>query len=50
MSRGRGVRHRVRGSIAYAGVTQDWMKPMREVRHGVVGSQDVNICGEPPEG
>jgi hypothetical protein len=41
-----GVRHRVRGSIAYASVTQDWMVPMRDVRHGVLGSQDVNICGE----
>jgi hypothetical protein len=45
-----GVRHRVRGSIAYAGVTQDWMKPMRDVFDGVMGSQDVNICGEQPEG
>jgi len=43
-----GVRHRVRGSIAYADVTQDWMKPMRDVWDGVMGSQDVNICGEQP--
>jgi hypothetical protein len=41
-----GVRHRVRGSIAYASVTQDWMVPMRDVRDGVLGSQDVNVCGE----
>ena len=41
-----GVRHQVRGSIAYASITQDWMVPMREVWHGVMGSQDVNICGE----
>ena len=42
-----GVRHRVRGSIAYANTTQDWMVPMREVWDGVMGSQDVNVCGEP---
>ncbi|CAI9404244.1 hypothetical protein [Nocardioides sp. T2.26MG-1] len=48
MSRGRGVRHRVRGSIAYADVTQDWMKPVRDVWDGVPGSQDVNVCGEQP--
>jgi hypothetical protein len=41
-----GVRHRVRGTIAYAAVTQDWMVPMRDVWDGVMGSQDVNICGE----
>lgn len=41
-----GVRHRVRGSIAYASTTQDWMVPMRQVWDGVMGSQDVNICGE----
>lgn len=41
-----GVRHRVRGSIAYASVTQDWMVPMRDVWDGVMGSQDVNVCGE----
>jgi hypothetical protein len=41
-----GVRHRVRGSIAYAKVTQDWMVPMRDVWDGVMGSQDINVCGE----
>lgn len=41
-----GVRHHVRGSIAYASVTQDWMVPMRQVWDGVMGSQDVNVCGE----
>jgi hypothetical protein len=41
-----GVRHRVRGSIAYAAVTQDWMVPMRQVWDGVMGSQDVNVCGK----
>jgi hypothetical protein len=41
-----GVRHHVRGTIAYAAVTQDWMVPMRDVWDGVLGSQDVNVCGE----
>ena len=41
-----GVRHHVRGSIAYAAVTQDWMVPMRDVWNGVMGSQDVNVCGK----
>jgi hypothetical protein len=41
-----GVRHRVRGTIAFASVTQDWMVPMRDVWDGVMGSQDVNVCGE----
>lgn len=40
-----GVRHHVRGSIAYASTTQDWMVPMRDVWDGVMGSQDVNVCG-----
>ena len=44
-----GVRHRVRGSIAFANVTQDWMKPMRTVWDGILGSQEVNICGEQPK-
>ncbi|WP_296605116.1 hypothetical protein [Nocardioides sp.] len=45
-----GVRHRVRGSIAFANVTQDWMQPMRAVWDGILGSQEVNICGEQPKG
>ncbi|HEY0950581.1 hypothetical protein [Nocardioides sp.] len=45
-----GLRHEVAGSIAYADTTQIWMKPMRRVLHGVMGSQDVNVCGEQPEG
>jgi len=45
-----GVRHRVRGTLAYASVTQDWMVPMRDVWDGVMGSQDVNVCGERPRG
>ncbi len=43
-----GLRHRVRGSIAYASVTQEWMPPMRAVWKGVMGSQDVNVCGKQP--
>lgn len=39
-----GVKKRVNGSIAFVPVTQSWLKPMREVRDGVLGSQDVNIC------
>lgn len=45
-----GVRHRVRGSIAYTTVTQEWMVPMRDVWDGVLGTQDVQICGERPRG
>jgi len=45
-----GLRHRVRGSIAYADVTQDWMVPMRQVWDGVMGTQDVPICGVQPRG
>jgi hypothetical protein len=36
----------VRGTIAFASVTQDWMVPMRDVWDGVMGSQDVNVCGK----
>ena len=43
-----GMRHRVRGSIAYTTLTQDWMVPMRQVWDGVMGTQDVQICGEQP--
>ena len=43
-----GFRHHVRGSIAFASVTQEWMVPMRDVWDGVMGSQDVNVCGERP--
>lgn len=39
-----GVRGRVPGSIAFVPETQLWLKPMREVVDGVLGSQDVNIC------
>jgi len=34
----------VDGSIAFVPTTQSWLKPMREVWDGVLGSQDVNIC------
>ncbi|MCY7401030.1 MAG: hypothetical protein LH477_08740 [Nocardioides sp.] len=39
-----GVKERVPGSIAFVPTTQSWLKPMREVVDGVLGSQDVNIC------
>jgi hypothetical protein len=39
-----GVHGRVPGSIAFVPETQSWLKPMREVVDGVLGSQDVNIC------
>lgn len=39
-----GVHERVPGSIAFAPTTQSWLRPMREVWDGVLGSQDVNIC------
>lgn len=40
-----GVRRTVPGSIAFVPTTASWQKPMREVVAGVLGSQDVNICG-----
>ncbi len=40
----RGVHKVVDGSIAFVPTTQSWLKPMREVWDGVLGSQDVNIC------
>ncbi|MCF6379200.1 hypothetical protein L2K70_16430 [Nocardioides KLBMP 9356] len=39
-----GVRTDVNGSIAFVPTTESWLKPMREVQDGVLGSQDVNIC------
>jgi hypothetical protein len=39
-----GVRKEVAGSIAFVPTTQSWLRPMREVWDGVLGSQDVNIC------
>jgi len=39
-----GVHERVPGSIAFVPETQSWLRPMREVWDGVLGSQDVNIC------
>ena len=39
-----GVHERVPGSIAFVPVTRSWLRPMREVWDGVLGSQDVNIC------
>lgn len=40
-----GVHERVPGSIAFVGRTQSWLSPMRLAPKGVLGSQDVNICG-----
>ena len=39
-----GVKNEVDGSIAFVPTTQSWLRPMREVWDGVLGSQDVNIC------
>lgn len=39
-----GVKERVPGSIAFVPTTQSWLRPMREVVDGVLGSQDVDIC------
>ncbi|WP_104106215.1 hypothetical protein [Nocardioides sp. 616] len=39
-----GVQKKVNGSIAFVPTTQSWLRPMREVWDGVLGSQDVNIC------
>ena len=39
-----GVHQEVAGSIAFVPTTQSWLRPMREVWDGVLGSQDVNIC------
>jgi hypothetical protein len=39
-----GVHKEVAGSIAFVPTTQSWLRPMREVWDGVLGSQDVNIC------
>jgi hypothetical protein len=40
-----GVREPVAGSIAFVPTTQSWLRPMRQAWDGVLGSQDVNICG-----
>ena len=39
-----GVKKEVAGSIAFVPTTQSWLRPMREIVDGVLGSQDVNIC------
>lgn len=33
------------GSIAYVDVTQSWLKPMMRAGKGVLGSQEVIVCG-----
>ena len=40
----RGVKKMVDGSIAFVPTTESWLRPMRQVWDGVLGSQDVNIC------
>ena len=37
---------KVPGSIAWATVTQDWLRPLVDTWHGVVGTQDVMPCRE----
>ena len=39
-----GVKKKVNGSIAFVPTTQSWLRPMRQVWDGVLGSQDVNLC------
>jgi hypothetical protein len=39
-----GLGGKVPGTIAYAKVTQDWLRPLVPARHGVVGTQDVMPC------
>ena len=40
-----GVRGRTRGTIAYLPVTDRWQRPMQRVYRGVLGTQDVDLCG-----
>lgn len=40
-----GVQARVQGSIAYLPTTQSWLPPMQRARHGVLGTQEIQICG-----
>jgi hypothetical protein len=37
----------VPGTIAWAAVTQDWLRPLVDSRHGVVGTQDLMPCKAP---
>ena len=46
----RGVKKMVDGSIAFVPTTQSWLRPMREVWDGVLGSQDVTSATEPTRG
>ena len=41
-----GVQGPTAGTLAYVRVTQQAMVPMRRAYDGVMGSQDVNICGK----
>jgi hypothetical protein len=39
-----GLGGKVSGTIAFAKVTQDWLRPLVPAWHGVVGTQDVMPC------
>lgn len=41
-----GVQERVPGSIAYTPTTEDWTAEVRTVWDGVLGSQDLDLCGQ----
>lgn len=40
----RGVHGMVPGSVAFSPVTQSWLRPVRRLVDGVLGSQDIDIC------
>jgi hypothetical protein len=40
-----GTRGRTPGTLAYVKSTQEWLSPMRRTYHGVLGSQDLDVCG-----
>ena len=40
----RGARGRVNGTLAWAPVTESFVKPVVRARRGVLGSQDVLTC------
>ena len=40
-----GVAGPTRGTIAYLPTTDRWQRPMQRVHRGVLGTQDVDLCG-----
>ena len=44
-----GVGGQTTGTLAFVRTTPDWMRPSRRAYRGVMGSQDLNICGLQPE-